>query len=168
MKDLSFAWRLLWREPDVSALIVLVLALGIGGNSAIFTLLKATFLDPLPYRDAARLIVVREDSGWSPSIGEFLEIRKRSRELEQSAFLQLQDMQLTGTDEPVRVLAGRVTASFFPLLGVRVSMGRTLSEEDNFAGRRPRGPAKRRFLALANGRRPQCDRSHAAAGRQTF
>ena len=137
MKDLSFAWRLLWREPDVSALIVLVLALGIGGNAAIFTLLKATFLDPLPYRDAARLIVVREDSGWSPSIGEFLEIRKRSRELEQPAFLQLQDMQLTGTDEPVRVLAGRVTASFFPLLGVSASKGRTFSAEDNLPGADP-------------------------------
>lgn len=134
MKDLSFAWRLLWREPDVSALIVLVLALGIGGNSAIFTLLKAAFLDPLPYRDADRLIVVREDSGWSPSIGEFIEIGKRSRELDQPAFLQLQDMQLTGADEPVRVKAGRVTASFFPLLGVSASKGRTFSTEDNLPG----------------------------------
>lgn len=137
MRDLLFAWRLLWREPDVSALIVLVLALGIGGNSAIFTLLKATFLDPLPYRHAERLIVVREDSGWSPSVGEFVEIRKRSRELEQPAFLQLQDMQLTGTDEPLHVLAGRVTASFFSLLGVNPVKGRTFSEQDNLPGADP-------------------------------
>jgi putative ABC transport system permease protein len=137
MRDLLFAWRLLGREADVSALIVLVLALGIGGNSATFTLLKATFLDPLPYRDADRLVVVREDSGWSPSVGEFIEIRKRGRELEQPAFLQLQDMQLTGPDEPVRILAGRVTASFFPLLGVSASKGRTFSAEDNLPGANP-------------------------------
>ena len=137
MKDLPLAWRLLWREPDVSALIVLVLALGIGGNSAMFTLLKSSFLDSLPYHEADRLIVVREDSGWSPSVGEFLEIRKRSRELQQPAFLQLQDMQLIGTDEPLHVVAGHVTASFFPLLGVSPSKGRTFSEEDNLPDAEP-------------------------------
>ena len=79
----------------MSGLIVAVLALGIGGTAAIFTLLKAAFLDPLPYRDAGRLVtIVKNNSGWAPSASEFLEIRARSRTLEQMAFAEHSDMQL--------------------------------------------------------------------------
>src|SRR5712671_2404549 len=118
LMDLRHGFVLLRRDAGVSTLIVLVLALGIGGNAAIFTLLKAAFLDPLPYRDATRLVTIMENNGWIPSISEFGEIRARNRTLEQMAFAEHLDMQLTGTGEPTRVFAARVTASFFPLLGV--------------------------------------------------
>ena len=75
LQDLRHGLVLLRRDPGVSALIVLVLALGIGGNAAVFTLLKAAFLDPLPYRDAGRLVTVIENDGWIPTVSEFLEIR---------------------------------------------------------------------------------------------
>jgi len=145
VQDLRHGIVLLRRDASVSALAVLVLALGIGGNAAIFTLLKAAFVDPLPYQDADRLVTVigsvrdkRIQGGvnlYNPSVAEFLEIRKRSRVLEQMAFVDYRDFQLTGTDEPVRVFAARVTASFFPLLGVRASLGRTFSPEENSPGR---------------------------------
>ena len=145
VQDLRHGIVLVRRDASVSALIVLVLALGIGGNAAIFTLLKAAFLDPLPYQDADRLVTVigsvpnkRIQGGvnlYNPSVSEFLEIRKRSRVLEQMVFVDHRDFQLTGTDEPVRVFAARVTASFFPLLGVRASLGRTFSPEENSPGR---------------------------------
>src|SRR2546425_5561213 len=145
VQDLRHGIVLLRRDASVSALAVLVLALGIGGNAAIFTLLKAAFVDPLPYHDAERLVTVigsvsdkRIQGGvnlYNPSVSEFLEIRKRSRVLEQMAFVDHRDFQLTGTDEPVRVFAARVTASFFPLLGVRASLGRTFSPEENSPGR---------------------------------
>src|SRR5213083_973803 len=64
LQDLRHGVVLLHRDAGVSALVVLVLALGIGGNAAIFTLLKAAFLDPLPYRDAGRLVTVMENDGW--------------------------------------------------------------------------------------------------------
>src|SRR5437588_3684188 len=78
LQDLWHGVVLLRRDAGVSALIILVLALGIGGNAAIFTLLKAAFVDPLPYRDAARLVTINENNGWVPSISEYLDIRARS------------------------------------------------------------------------------------------
>ena len=137
LQDLRHGLVLLRRDPGVSGLIVLVLALGIGGNAAVFTLLKAAFLDPLPFRDAGRMVTILEDNGWSPSVSEFLEIRARSRTLDQIAFAEHRDMQLSGTAEPVRVFAARVTASFFSLLGVNASLGRTFLEEENQPGRTP-------------------------------
>jgi predicted permease len=137
LEDLRHGLVLLRRDPGVSALIVLVLALGIGGNAAVFTLLKAAFLDPLPYRDAGRLVTVIENDGWIPTVSEFLEIRNHTRTLEGMAFVEHRDMQLSGTGEPTRIFAARVTASFFPLLGVNVVMGRTFLEEENQPGRPP-------------------------------
>ena len=137
LQDLRHGVVLLRRDAGVSALIVLVLALGIGGNAAIFTLLEAAFLDPLPYRDARRLVTIMESTGWNPSVSEFVEIRERTRTLDQVAFAEHLDMQLTGTGEPARVFAARVSASFFPLLGVNPSLGRTFFEEENRPGRTP-------------------------------
>src|SRR5689334_7081851 len=135
--------RVRWKREEL--LIVLVLALGIGSNAAIFTLMNAAFLSPLPYRDAERLVSVngivfdkRVTSGtnrYDPSISEFLEIRKRAHVFEEMAFIDHLDLQLTGVDEPVRVFAARVSASFFALLGVRPSLGRTFSPDENRPGR---------------------------------
>ena len=137
LRDLRHGIVLLRRDAGTSALIVLVLALGIGGNAAIFTLLKAAYLDPLPYRDAGRLVTIMENTGWIPSVSEFLEIRARSRTLEQLAFAEHLDMQVAGANEPARVFAARVTASFFPLLGADASLGRTFVDEENQPGRTP-------------------------------
>lgn len=64
--DIRHGFVLLRRAASVSTLIISVLALGIGGNAAIFTLLKAAFLDPLPYRDAGRVVTIMENNGWIP------------------------------------------------------------------------------------------------------
>jgi len=135
LQDLRHGVVLLRRDPGVSGLIILVLALGIGGTAAIFTLLKAAFIDPLPYRDAGRLVTILEVTGWNPNTSGFLAIRQRSHLLEQLAFAEHRDMQITGTGEPRRVFAARVTASFFPLLGVEASQGRTFLDEDNQPGK---------------------------------
>lgn len=136
-QDLRHGLVLMRRDPGVSALIVLVLALGIGGNAAVFTLLKAAFLDRLPFRDAGRLVTIIENDGWIPTVSEFLEIQKHTRTLEGMAFAEHRDMQLSGRGEPTRVFAARVTASFFPLLGVNAALGRTFVEEENQPGRPP-------------------------------
>jgi len=136
-QDLRHGVVLLGRDAGVSALIVGVLALGIGGTATIFTLLKAAFLDPLPYRDAGRLVTIVKNSGWAPSVSEFLEIRARSRTLEQLAFAEHSDIQLSKAGEPVRVFGARVSASFFSLLGVNASLGRTFLAEENRPGLTP-------------------------------
>src|SRR5271167_2504858 len=110
LTDLRHGFVLLKRDAGVSTLIILILALGIGGNVAIFTLLKAAFLDPLPYRDAGRLVTIMENNGWTPSVSEFAEIRARSSTLSQIAFAEHLDMQLTGTGEPTRIFAARISA----------------------------------------------------------
>ena len=117
IRDLRHGAVLLWRDAGVSGLIVLVLALGIGGNAVVFTLLKAAFLDPLPYRDAGRLVTIKENNGWDPTVSEYLEIRESSRTLDRMAFAEHRDMQVTGSGEPERVFAARVTASFFRCSG---------------------------------------------------
>ena len=136
-QDLRHGVTLLRRDAATSALIILVLALGIGGNAAIFTLLKAAFLDPLPYRDAGRLVTIIEVTGWIPNTAEFLEIRARTRTLAQVAFAEHIDLQLTGNGEPARVFAARVSASFLPVLGVGAALGRIFLAEDNQPGRSP-------------------------------
>jgi hypothetical protein len=109
LQDLQHGVVLLRRNSGLSGLIVLVLALGIGGNAAIFTLLKAAFLDPLPFPDAGRLVTIVDRYSKlgidriGPTIPEYLDIRRRSSLLEEAAFLDHRDFQLTGADEPVRV-----------------------------------------------------------------
>src|SRR5437899_10963133 len=95
LQDLRHGVVLLWRDAGISALIVLVLALGIGGNAAIFTLLKAAFLDPLPYRDSGSLVTVIEEGGRNSSASEYVEIRARSRTLDQVAYTEHRDIQLS-------------------------------------------------------------------------
>jgi putative ABC transport system permease protein len=137
IQDLRHGLVLLRRDAGVSGLIVLVLALGIGGASAVFTLCKAAFLDPLPFPDARHLVTIMETTGWTPSTGEFAEIRAGSRTLQQLGFAEYVDMQITGSGEPARVFAARVSASFLPLLGVNPWLGRTFADDDNQLGRPP-------------------------------
>jgi putative ABC transport system permease protein len=82
-------------------------------------------------------VTITEITGWIPSTSSYREIHARTRTLDQMAFAEHRDMQITGTGEPVRVFAARVTASFFPLLGVNAAIGRTLLEEENQPGRTP-------------------------------
>lgn len=139
-RDLRYAVRSFARERTTSAAVVIMLALGIGANVAIFTLLNAVWLRPLPYRDAGRLVTL-EDSfvregieRIAPTIPEFVDVRAWNRSFESMAFLDHRDLQLTGGQEPVRVFGARVTASFFPLLGTGPALGRLFTDTDNQEG----------------------------------
>src|SRR5260370_11315349 len=114
-EDLRHGAVLLRRDATVSTLVIVALALGIGDTAAIFTLLKAAFLDPLPYRDAGRLVTIVKNHGGNPTASEFLEIRARSRTLEPVAFSQHRDAPLGRNREPLRGFAARVSASLFSL-----------------------------------------------------
>jgi len=143
--DVAYGILVLRRDAASSALIILLLALGIGGNTAIFTLIKATLLDPLPYAAPESLVrlvgripdrrVPGQVNRIDPTGSEFLEVRNRSRVLQSVAFLDQRDLQLIGADEPLRVLAARVSVSFFPLLGIQPALGRSFSSEEEGAGR---------------------------------
>jgi len=139
-QDLRYGMRSLRRERLSTVAVLVMLGLGIGANAAIFTLLNALWLRPLPYEHPERLVTLVDSfarlgpNEASPTVPEFLDVRASSSAFERMAFLDHRDAQVTGGPEPVRVFGARVTASFFPLLGVNAALGRVFRDEDNQPG----------------------------------
>ena len=139
--DVRFAWRALRKTPGFTTVVVLTLALSIGANAAIFSVVNAVVLRPLPYPDAARLMVVwgnlhRPGVEEIPaSAGEYVDYRDQVRSLEQVAAYDTLGFNLTGGGEPERVDGAVVTASVFPLLGVNAQVGRTFAAAEEQPGR---------------------------------
>jgi putative ABC transport system permease protein len=143
-QDLKYGLRMLARAPGFTAAAVLTLALGIGANTAIFSVVDAVLLKPLPYKDTDRLVMVWEQNperGWYRNIisaANFLDWRKQNDVFTQMASLDPERaFNLTGTGNPEEVWGERVTTNLFTLLGVRPFMGRDfLPEEDKPGGGR--------------------------------
>jgi putative ABC transport system permease protein len=139
-RDVRHAARGLWRSPGFSLAVILTLALGIGGNAAVFSVVDQLLLRPLPYPDGDRLVMVEESVGANPhadvSPANWLDWQRESRMFRGFAAWRSSSFTLTGTGEPRRVKAQQVSSEFFPLLGVAPLLGRTISDEDD----RPNGP----------------------------
>ena len=140
-RDLLHGVRLFCRQPFLTSLAVLTLSLGIGANTATFSMLNAALLSPLPFPDAGRLVAVVDGfrttgvTGVGPTVPELIDVRKSSRNLDGLSFYDTRDFQLNGGDEPVRVFAARIEASFLTLLGVHPSYGRLFQDGENLPGR---------------------------------
>jgi len=138
--DIRYGARLLRRRPGLAALAIVTLSLGIGANTAIFTLLNAILLRPLPYDDPDRLVVLFDRfaalgvTAASPTIPEILDMRDRNHVLTGIAFFDTRDFRMTGGSEPARVFTARVSASLFTTLGARPALGRLFVAEDNTQG----------------------------------
>ena len=139
-RDVRHTARGLWRSPGFSLAVILTLALGIGGNTAVFSVVDQLLLRPLPYPDGDQLVVVEESVGANPhadvSPANWLDWQRESRSFRRFAAWRSWSFTLTGTGEPRRVNAQQVSSEFFLLLGVAPLLGRTLSDEDD----RPNGP----------------------------
>jgi putative ABC transport system permease protein len=142
-QDAPYALRTLRRNPLFAAAAVLTLALGIGGNTAIFTVIRAVLLKPLPYRDPARLVRVtphtrNQDSDDLGNLSEdrYQEIRSaQSFSALAAHFSSIENVTLSGTGEPEPVHEARVSANFLDTLGVQPALGRSfLPEEDTHGG----------------------------------
>ena len=136
-QDLRYGARTLRKKPGFTLVAVLTLALGIGANTAIFTVINAALLRPLPYPDANQIAVVattmrRETiEVRSTSYPDFVDWRDHNTVFERLAARTSTSFTLTGGDEPEHVNGELVSADYFPLLGVRAAFGRTfLPEED--------------------------------------
>ncbi len=138
-QDVRHAVRGLRRTPGFTVAAVLTLALGIGANTAVFSVVDAVLLRPLTYDDPDRLVVVHETLpalGRIPvSAGSFEEWRKAARSFEQMALIAIAPVILTGSGEPERLDAARVSASLFPMLGTTPPLGRTFTPEEEMPGR---------------------------------
>ena len=138
IRDTRYAVRLLARAPAFATVAIVTLALGIGANTAIFSVLNAVLLRPLPYADPARLVMIGEiGSNGAGNVGytTFLDWRDRSHGFEEMALVRSWTATLATNGEPERVAAMRVSANFFRLLGIRPALGRDFRpEEDTPAG----------------------------------
>lgn len=140
--DLLFGLRLLWRHPSFSILALLTLALGIGANTAVFSIVRGVLLKPLPYRQPEQLLWFggkearfgAENSG--VSIPDLTDVRLRSRTLTTIAgyFYFANKLIITGDGEPEQVDGMQVTANFFDVLGVPPVAGRTFQNGEDLRG----------------------------------
>src|SRR5437899_1163183 len=138
LQDLRYAFRLLAKSPSFTLIAVLTLALGIGANTAIFTVVNAVLLRPLGFRDPSRVVLVAEKTSYptvSTSYENYIDWRGQSHSFESLEATRGTAITLTGTGEPERLNARMATAPLFSLLGVNAILGRTfLAEEDRGGG----------------------------------
>jgi len=134
---------MLLKRPGFTVIVVLTLALGIGANTTIFSAIDAVLLNPLPYKDPERLMVVWETNKqlgpemWDrneAAIGNFLDWRSRNQIFDQLGALFDTDMNLTGVGEPQRIQSCVVTTNFFQVLGVQPMLGRSFPPEAETPG----------------------------------
>ena len=143
LHDVRYALRMLLKRPAFTVTVVLTLALGIGANTTIFSAIDAVLLNPLPYKDPDRLMVVWETNKqlgpelWDrneATIGNFLDWRSRNHVFEQMGSLFYTDMNLSGSGEPQRIKSCVVTTNFFQVLGVQPMLGRSFLPEEETPG----------------------------------
>jgi putative ABC transport system permease protein len=152
-RDLRYAVRALRRRPGFTLASIVVLALGIGANTAIFSVVHAVLLAPLPYEDPGRLVFVWHTppqsgfpglSRFAVSPANYFDWKAQSRAFERMAIIRFRPFNLTGTEQPETLRGAAVSADFFPVLGVEPILGRTfVPEEDR--------PGARRVVVLSEG-----------------
>ena len=130
-QDLRYALRSLRKSPGFTATAVLALALGIGANTAVFTVVNGVLLRPLPFAQPERLTLIsyrptRGPFQYQPTMADahYVAFRRQNQAYEHTATFAAETMTLTGAGDPVRLQAAAVTADFFPVLRVNASLGR--------------------------------------------
>jgi len=140
MNDLRYALRQLRKSPGFTLIAVLTLALGIGANTAIFSVINAVLLRPLPYPDADRIVTLSESTPSQPEISvswqNFLDWKAESTVFESLSVGRRESFNLSGVEGrgPERVSGFVVTAPFFKVIGLNPQIGRTFTEEEDRAG----------------------------------
>jgi putative ABC transport system permease protein len=149
LQDLRYGVRMLTKSPGLTFVAVLALALGIGANSAIFSLMDSLLFRPLLVKDIDRLVLVwennvRSDTTMDPSPANYLSWKEQSQSFEDIAGVTESSFNLSGGDRPERVGAANVSANLFPMLGVPPLLGRTFAAEEE-------KPGNNRVIVLGNG-----------------
>jgi putative ABC transport system permease protein len=141
MNDLRFAFRQLLKNPGFTTTVVLTLALGIGANATIFSVINGVLLEPLPYADPARLVALKETrplAGGTTdqrvnvpvSAGSFFDWRQQAPSLEQVAAVMTLDLTYAGGPQPEQIAGAAVSGNFLPMLGVAPLLGRNFQPDE--------------------------------------
>ena len=138
-QDLKFAARMLRKSPGFAAITILTLALGIGANTAIFSIVNAVFLRPLPFPHSDRIYVVRrvgnQFGGVSISMPIYLAWRPQASMFEHLSIIHWHDdASFAGAGEPERILSTSVSSEFLPAIGIQPAMGRNFSPDEERTG----------------------------------
>src|ERR1051325_4654567 len=139
LKDIRYGIRMLARNPAFTVVAILALALGIGANAAIFSVVNAVLLRPLPYKDPDRLMMIRETKlpqfpEFSVSPGNFLDWQKQQTVFERLVAIQNSAFNLVGDGEPERLQGVRVSDGFLDMLGAQPALGRGFFAEEDQPG----------------------------------
>src|SRR5258706_8875208 len=142
MQDFRFALRQLRKNPGFTAVAVLTLALGIGANTAIFSIVNAVLLRPFPYQAPERLVIIQErdsaGNGFSPSYPNFVDWRAQNTAFDSIAAVRgNESFNFTGAGEPEQLKGRLVSAEFFSTLGIKPLGGRYFLPEDERPGAAP-------------------------------
>jgi predicted permease len=141
IRDVRYAARQLRRSPGFTAVAVVTLALGIGANTAIFSVVEAVVLAPLPYFEPDRLVMVWESNPRFPRVWDsypnFQDWRQNAHSFQQMAALREQGVDLTFPGVPSHLLAGQISSGFFNTLGIELVLGREFTEQENQPGGPP-------------------------------
>jgi predicted permease len=140
-QDVQYGLRMLLKNPGFSAIAIVTLALGIGANTALFSVVNGVLLNPLPYQEPERLVALYAKSKEFPrssiSYPNFLDWQRENRSFTALAAFRSDDLNLTGVGEPERLRAEMISATFFPILGVKPVFGRVFSEQEDQLGGTP-------------------------------
>src|ERR1051325_7093728 len=141
IQDIRYAFRQLRKNAGFTTVAVLTLTLGIGANTALFSVVNGVLLNPLPYPHSEQLVAVfgnvHGDNPGPVSYPNFLDWQRQTQSFASMAIYRGQDYNLTGTSEGERLSGYMVSADFFPTLGVNAILGRTLRSDDDQVGAAP-------------------------------
>ena len=148
LQDFRYSLRVLRQQPAFTFAAVAALALGIGATTAVFSVVNAVLLKPMPYPDADRIVMFQNTSpqgtGGASSPAKFAHWARQTSVIQDAAAFRNVTVNFTGTDTPEQLISGNVSRDFFKLWGARVMLGRTFSAEEDL----PNGP---RVAVLSNG-----------------
>lgn len=130
LQDLRFGARMLLKQPGFTLIAIIMLSLGIGANTAIFSVVNGVLLRPLAYHEPERIVTLLQEGQRPVSAANFLDFRAGSRSFEQMAAAESWGGALTGNDRPEQLSGLRMGEGLFDMLGVPALMGRTLQAED--------------------------------------
>jgi predicted permease len=140
-QDIRFAFRVVAKAPAFTAIVVCTLALGIGANTALFSVVNGVLLNPLPYPQSSRLVALYEQNAGMPeapiSYLNFLDWQRQSKTFASMALYRHEDFNLTGTGRPMRVNGLMISAAFFSTLRVPPALGRDFTSTDDRLGAAP-------------------------------
>ena len=134
-QDLRYALRILRKNRGATAIAIAALALGIGANTAIFSVVHAVLLAPLPYREPDRIVTLLRNGTGPASPGDFLDWQKQAHSFESMATAEGWVPNLTGRERPEQIVGLHLSQGMFPLLGVAAVLGRTFLPEDFRSGK---------------------------------